>query len=32
MATPTPIATYGRDAKIAEAVREKLLPDVDGKS
>jgi hypothetical protein len=30
MATPTPIAIYGRDAKIAEAVREKLLPDIDG--
>ncbi|KAK1770694.1 hypothetical protein QBC33DRAFT_556171 [Phialemonium atrogriseum] len=29
MATPTPIATLGRDAKTAEAVRELLLPDFD---
>ncbi|OIW29458.1 hypothetical protein CONLIGDRAFT_680307 [Coniochaeta ligniaria NRRL 30616] len=29
MATPTPVATYGRDAKIAEAIRQKLLPDID---
>lgn len=32
MATPTPVATYGRDAKVAEAIRQKLLPDIDGKS
>ncbi|KAK3328029.1 hypothetical protein B0T19DRAFT_441956 [Cercophora scortea] len=25
----TPVATYGRDAKIAESVREKLLPDFE---
>lgn len=31
MAAPTPIATYGHDGKIAEAIRQKLLPDVDGK-
>ena len=27
---PTPVVTYGRDAKIAESVREKLLPDIEG--
>ncbi|KAM7186529.1 hypothetical protein V8F20_011351 [Naviculisporaceae sp. PSN 640] len=27
--TPVPVATYGRDAKIAESVREKLLPDFE---
>ncbi|KAK0636378.1 hypothetical protein B0T17DRAFT_480503 [Bombardia bombarda] len=26
---PTPVATYGRDPKIAESVREKLLPDIE---
>jgi hypothetical protein len=31
MATSVPIALYGRDGKIAEAVREKVLPDIDGK-
>ncbi len=25
-----PVATYGKDPKVAEAVREKLLPDYDG--
>ncbi|KAK0652867.1 hypothetical protein B0T16DRAFT_322018 [Cercophora newfieldiana] len=27
--TPVPVAMYGRDAKISESVREKLLPDVE---
>ncbi|KAK0720322.1 hypothetical protein B0H67DRAFT_486294 [Lasiosphaeris hirsuta] len=27
--TPIPVVTYGRDAKIAESVREKLLPDIE---
>jgi len=27
---PTPVATYGKDPKIAESVREKLLPDFEG--
>jgi len=26
---PTPVATYGKDPKIAESVREKLLPDFE---
>ncbi|KAB5576022.1 hypothetical protein GE09DRAFT_1215752 [Coniochaeta sp. 2T2.1] len=29
MAAPIPIAIYGRDGKIAEAIRELLLPDID---
>jgi len=28
--SPVPVASYGRDAKVAEAVREKLMPDYDG--
>ncbi|KAK1756933.1 hypothetical protein QBC47DRAFT_400562 [Echria macrotheca] len=27
--TPIPVATYGKDPKIAESVREKLLPDIE---
>ncbi|KAK3370079.1 hypothetical protein B0H63DRAFT_564311 [Podospora didyma] len=27
--SPIPVATYGKDAKIAELVREKLLPDFE---
>ncbi len=30
--SPVPVASYGRDPKVAEAVREKLMPDYDGKS
>ncbi|OAA58488.1 hypothetical protein SPI_06561 [Niveomyces insectorum RCEF 264] len=29
MATPVPVASLGRDAKVSEAVRERLLPDYD---
>ncbi|KAB5550908.1 hypothetical protein GE09DRAFT_1222725 [Coniochaeta sp. 2T2.1] len=29
MAAPIPIAIYGRDGKIVEAIRELLLPDID---
>lgn len=29
-ADPIPVATYGKDPKIAEAVAEKLLPDIEG--
>ncbi len=29
--SPVPVASYGRDPKVAEAVREKLMPDYDGK-
>ncbi len=32
MATPVPVASYGKDPKVAEAVRERLMPDYDGKS
>ncbi len=31
-ASPIPVASYGRDAKVSEAVRQKLLPDYDGAS
>ncbi|KAK4191270.1 hypothetical protein QBC35DRAFT_376281 [Podospora australis] len=27
--SPIPVATYGKDPKIAEAVRERLLPDIE---
>jgi hypothetical protein len=30
MANPVPVACYGHNAKVAEAVKEKLLPDYDG--
>jgi len=29
MASPIPVAIYGKDSKISEAVREKLLPDIE---
>ncbi|KIH86475.1 hypothetical protein SPBR_08740 [Sporothrix brasiliensis 5110] len=29
MAAPIPVASLGRDAKVSEAVRERLLPDYD---
>ena len=32
MAAPIPVANYGRDPEISEAVRAKLLPDYDSAS